>query len=579
MTAKKTVGELVDCLQALEALTAATEDEFLYIGSRMRDFHRRAATIAELSGSVAGTMSGKDIKETTEGLNSLMEKMALYLTRAESGMDASIRKLKEIEGIILEMLGHLDGLSGITQILRALGLSTTIQNAVLKRPEDGIRVLGDDVKKLSSVVMEKSAKITEDSNSLHQTIKETLELLYTLESSRQKKVEIVLKKTMSSIVTLNRKYAAAATAAREISDGSEQISNSIGTVVTSLQIHDITRQQFESSKEAFNKVLAGIDRQQSGDLPAAVADDNDFFMNEVLDVCISQKAPLRRTRNTFITAVDTVMENLRAISGAISGMLAKTEEIAGTDGAGAQSGFSGIEATLSSVTSTVSSLSENAEGRKGLATALELIANTTMEMTGFIKEIEEIGDDIELIAFNASVKAGRIGEEGMALNVIAANIQRVSSQAKGHTGRISEILRSVASYTGDLKAAVNSGTDDSSEIETLLSGLRGMVYSLRSINRKTGDSLINIKESGKVLSFDINEVISRINVHTYVRDASEDILGNMDRIAYTVGNMLGRKVRMETVHEKEDADEGAETVEAGPVLSGSREFGDNIELF
>ncbi len=68
---------------------------------------------------------------------------------------------------------------------------------------------------------------------------------------------------------------------------------------------------------------------------------------------------------------------------------------------------------------------------------------TVSEMSGFTRAIEYIGDEVELIALNAAVKADQIGEEGRAIGIVADEIQRISAKAQMHTSSIAAILKDV----------------------------------------------------------------------------------------------------------------------------------------
>lgn len=173
------------------------------------------------------------------------------------GKSANPEKLSGIVTTIDDTRLHLEALEQISRTLRVLGLSDALQSAALKRSGTEAKVLGPDIKALSLVVQEKSRSIGGNVAALGTFIQTTLARLRLLDENHQKKALVVLKTTMSGINALIPKRRFAASTLRDISAAAEDISKSIGNVVTSQQFHDITRQQFERTRNAFAAMSAG----------------------------------------------------------------------------------------------------------------------------------------------------------------------------------------------------------------------------------------------------------------------------------------------------------------------------------
>ncbi|MCT4557894.1 MAG: methyl-accepting chemotaxis protein [Pelagimonas sp.] len=65
---------------------------------------------------------------------------------------------------------------------------------------------------------------------------------------------------------------------------------------------------------------------------------------------------------------------------------------------------------------------------------------TSLEMRNMVNQVDDLGRNIQLIAFNASVEAARIGEQGKGFSVIAAEIRQLSDKMEHTLGMLSSRL-------------------------------------------------------------------------------------------------------------------------------------------
>lgn len=217
--------------------------------------------------------------------------------------------------------------------------------------------------------------------------------------------------------------------------------------------------------------------------------------------------------------------------------------------------------------------------RKELSETIASVVNTTEKMSDYIYEIEDIRDDIEIIALNAAVKAERVGAEGKALSVIADSIQAVSSETETYTGSLSQILKSIASHAEKLSADISSdGTAFDNELHNVSEELKKSVEFLIEINEKIMANLSEVDSSGKTLSKNIEEVGGNIKVHMLLDSTVSEILLVLSNIKAAIRNVLpgdGRDA-YEMHPEPLISTAGKSGKKTGDKQGG---FGDNVELF
>lgn len=573
--------ELVDGVQALEVLSTMTEEEFLYVGSKLKDFHDRAAKMAELSKSATGLVSGDEIRRTMDGLRDLVEGVSAGLKNSESMAAVSLTKLRHIVDLIEEVYISLDDLERITRTLNMLGLSMIIQNATLTRPVRSLQVLGEDVRRLSAAIDQKASQIAAETKGAAESITNILSDLSSLQVAQQTKVAGILRKTQAGISSLSEKYDLSAGITLDISEISAEISRSIGNIVTSAQVHDITRQQFEGLAVAFRGILSTLTGSGEDDAWSDEAEAR-RLVDETVDFCDEQGSSLLHAKDHFVFAAREIIRNLKLLTRTVRAIRARTLEVMNTGSSNGDSFLLLIENDLDSVRSALAALSETVQIGNEISQAILVVARTTGRLSGFTDDVENIGDQIELIALNAEVKAEGLGQGGRGLAVIAESVQKISVEAQDCIRSISLLLRSITSSSDELSdAVVSTGETVVPREKKMSKGLRDFIDSLRSVNGKVFSVLSECEEFGLNLSTDIEEVSRAISVHESVDKVAGEILANLWKTASAGRKVMGGDSGKRSYFQgKAGNAEDLQSVEKDRLAScGPYEFGSNVELF
>jgi methyl-accepting chemotaxis protein len=540
--------------------------------------------ISELAAAVVRFVSGDVMVEAIRELNALTVKASGYLKNSAARIEASIVKLQTIAESINEVHEHIETMNRLTRNLYKLGFFTKIENSSLKKTEKGLESLGEDVRLLSESIIGKNAKINENMRILTKTIIASLSRIRALGETQQIETSAVIETTIASISSLTEKYRLSAGVANGISSTSDEMSKSIWDIVTSVQFHDITRQQFEHSKRRLDAILKGIGKTLDGTdtLPEDSGRGMEEIFRDIDRFCISEPSQLRHTRAEFTNAIKNVMRNLGSVSEKMKEMLGKTRTITGDDFSSG-SFLIEIEDVLSAVTSTISVLAGDTTVMKELSEVITLAVSTAQEMLEFADEIEEIGDDVGLLAINAAATARRIGDEGRPFSVIADSISHISSEASVHAESISGTLKAISAFAEELWK--DTSVHGEAEIEDTSANFERLIGALHSVNREMAQAFKDIEESERTLSGEIEEIIIGTNIHAVVDRATEEILSLLEETASEIKiERLDATVagaRRDSNREIKEA--GERTPSSSYSLSamriGSGEFGDNVDLF
>jgi methyl-accepting chemotaxis protein len=282
-----------------------------------------------------------------------------------------------------------------------------------------------------------------------------------------------------------------------------------------MQAHDMVRQQIEHVDQALSEL--------KGRLAAGAAG-----ADEVASVCEMQTAQLRHAAGELDAAVQAIIGNLREVARKQSGLSHETSGMAGIADQAGGGFFTGMQKDISVVTGA---LLESSKVNRSLCIAMGDVADTVGEISGFVGDIEKIGEEIKLIALNAQIKSAYTGDEGAALGVLAEAIQRLSIDAINHTTAVSGTLQAIISVTEDLSHGVSSeASSQEGEVHGMVTSLGSLLGLLREVNETLHRSLSSMDDAVTRLSTDIDQSTAAITVHRKVSQVLEGAVSGLERI-------------------------------------------------
>lgn len=587
-------------IDTLKKLAGTTEDEFLQIGAQMQDFYQRSQEITSMANQMVDAVSGPQAQTVIERLREMMGNMDAYLSSTRSQNRENLAMLERI----LELLDHLteplDGFQKMYKILRMLSTSTKIESSRLGELGLGFQTLAMDVEKLSHMVHEKSASILGDRQMLAGMIGDTLRTVRTSEADQDRELSTTLAgatHTLEELVSVNERCTSFATM---ISSISGEVSGNLSEVVASMQMHDMTRQQFEHIVEALECLAAKL---QGISADAHMNEDPHKLITETGDVCELQSAQLRHAASELCGAVRSIVDNLRDMAGKQARMTSETLSTTGiTD---STTGGSFVGAISNDMATVMAVLAKCALADQEMSATLKKVADTMQEVTGFVTDIEEIGSEIDLIALNSQIKAAHTGREGAALGVLAEAIKRLSVDAVTQTSAVSEALLQINQVTERLFGEASQEREHlGAKVTAMEEETEQILSSLGTMNSGLVSLLAALNGKVQTLTERIEEATGSMDAHERVASLTDEVMSRLDVIVREARELepastefkdnlrhMEERYTMESerhIHESIARKRGITIAiatpkgaapEAPPAADADSEFGDNVDLF
>ncbi|MEI6702197.1 MAG: methyl-accepting chemotaxis protein [Deltaproteobacteria bacterium] len=586
-------GALYPAIDTLQRMAGTTEDEFLQIGSEVQGFYQRSADITRTSNRLLEVVSGERIQSLTGRLQQMMADMEAYLTEARTRSSESCSTLEQVQVLLDNLSEPLEGFQKMNKALRMLSISTKIESARLGEMGSGFVNLAMDVEKLSHQVNDKSAAILAHRNKMVTMIDSNLTGVRSSESAQDAKVASSLKSTASSLQELVSVNERCTQFGATVSTISTEVTANISEVVSSLQMHDMTRQQVEHIVEALERLLTDL---HDSDVTAIDENRRQALIVESGDVCELQEAQLHFSSTELYTAVSTVVDNLRDVAYKQSLIADETRNVAGVADS---SGSSFVDVMSHGMKAITAMLTSCASADRDMSDTMKKVAQTIGEIATFVTDIEMIGSEIDLIAMNAQIKAAHTGPEGAALGVLAEAIKRLSDETVKQTDSVAVTLKkintateylSVGSEVEQLGNRITFMQEEVSEILRALAGMNSELFSIltdlsRQVASLTDDveratSGIDVHERTKVMSDAVTECLEQIvNQARQIVPASSEFKENLRHMEQRYTMESERHIHEALARKRSGQAAVIEEYVAKTSSGDDSEFGDNVDLF
>ncbi len=434
--------ELEEATSSLGQVVAGREDEFLEIGQGVQDLSVRSRELSSCSMELAEKASGKTLKEDMQEMDRALEQIQ---DKSESvDLSLILGRCTDLAGAIAKLHKEMQQFRPMLKHLRVLAMSIRIESARLGEAGRHFVTLAQEVEKLGHKTDEYSRHVGRRATDLLGEVQKVQDRVDMTQKLHSGEITPLLDRFCQGNQDLKELQSSSERISSSISSRTEDIKEQIGEIISSVQFHDITRQQVEHVQQSLEEVQIFF----QGD-PGRQQDDAAGMISWLNDVCSLQYRQLTFTKSELGSAMDRIRESIAAIGRFAAEQEKDMDGFAGLDSGSGKGVLGELEQDASEL---IPALQQASTRFEDVVDRLDGMAGVLGDMQNLLDTLEDIGEEIELIALNASVKSAHTGDEGKPLGVLAGAIHRLSRSTKDLVARVSGVLEEIVSVSGDFNS-------------------------------------------------------------------------------------------------------------------------------
>ena len=491
----------------LVELHALTEDRFLYFGSFLHDFHKRATNVSTLAASIRDRMVGDEASGGIAQLQMLVERMSIFLHDIRTTSGRNEQALSSICSALELLHQPLQAFQRITKTLQVVGITTRVECAEFATGQDNVTHLSDSIRRLGNLIAGNMNEIIDQVTILYGLSKEALRNESALNNGQSSRAMDVVEQARAVLAQLVENSNRALQQSESLTKASTAVTHSTAEIVSSIQFHDITRQQVEHVTETIDAFNSAISENFQTDDVANRAE----LEQEIAVGCRLQSEQLKNSGDELTSAVWRIIESLQSLGSNVKTLARDTRELSGDTERDGSTFFEAIDPAIESVAAV---LTENLATAARSAQAVNEVVSAASTMVQLVEEIECFGAEMKVIALNASIESVHVKAGGSSLGVIADSIQELAREALIQTV---ELTTGLTAITESAKTLGRSGLDDTPDhdgnVTNLVEDSDKMLAELRETNALLLESFAQMDQLADSLAIDISTSASSIQVH------------------------------------------------------------------
>lgn len=249
----------------------------------------------------------------------------------------------------------------------------------------------------------------------------------------------------------------------------------------------------------------------------------------------SQLAASTAETSTAITETTTTMEEVKQTSRQMSQRAAAVSETA-------QSTAQTTEAGRRSVEDTIAGMNKIKEQMDVIANNIVKLSEQSQTIGAIISSVNDLANQSNLLAVNASIEAAKAGEQGKGFAVVAQEVRSLAEQSKDATNQVRTILNDIQKAISGAVMATEQGA------KAVEAGLNQSQTAGDSIGRMAED-IVKAAQAAMQISVSTNEQVAGIDqvssAMESIKKATEQIVSSTRQSEESTKNLheLGMKLK------------------------------------
>jgi methyl-accepting chemotaxis protein len=501
--------ELDEVVKQIKYLNEISENQFIMLGELLQQTSSNINNLIIDLEELKNNYENHNYPELLNKLNNSFNEIIDFFTNLNNSSDEDLNNITFITQEVKKSSELLTKFKAIVKSLKMLGIATRIESSRLTDESGGFNALADNVESLSSYIEQKSINIVEKTKDIVIILATSYDIIDKVVKNNLLFINDIIDKQEFSNDEINNKITSDEETYNSIFQKFDELKKNAHNIVVGIQFQDITKQRLDHILQAIYDINHQID-------------NNKIDYNNLYHILELQNHHLNDINKTLQEAVNNIFNSVNSIFDIFTDFQDLLNSLL-IDKDTKEDYVLKIE---NIITLAKDSLNKELNEETELTSVIENVISNINELTKFIKQIEDTGEEIELIALNARVKAARVGSNGAALGVIAEEVQNLSVDARNQIKIISEILLKVNQTTDKLKEIVNENTisKNNEEVNFIFDQLQSILDDIKKIRNDLNFNISKNLQFVENIIYLIKNDVLKFNAHRNFNDTIKKII-------------------------------------------------------
>lgn len=213
---------------------------------------------------------------------------------------------------------------------------------------------------------------------------------------------------------------------------------------------------------------------------------------------------------------------------------------------------------------------------ESVSTTVERLREQSMTIERIISAVQDLADQSNLLAVNASIEAARAGEQGRGFAVVAQEIKTLADQSKESTQEVRSILEDIRQRVNAVVGATDQGrkaVDDGAQqaalagdsIRLIADNVEDSARAADIINASSAEQVVGVGQVAEAME-NVKEAMNR-NLQS--ANQLQSAIKNLEELGVSLKGMIELQTPDSTEHSKQELDI---QVALGPAIMAARGY-------
>lgn len=526
---------------SLENARARIEARFLDGGAVLLSVLDSVSKMIETLDGMTASLTDETAERTKADLGRTMQRLS-GLPQVEEKRQASLGQISEIEK---ELVKEVASMRETLRYLRTFAITAKITGAGIPEFSGFAEEIIERIQYGSGQVENFASKLSELAAQMKPAGARGQQILATYRDL----VPAIAADLERGTTGLAGHHVQLASAARQVRKLAGNVQAKLATILSAMQIGDITRQRVEHCQSSLSLIE---DYLASDDGRALKAEQRARLQGCVLMLVHRQ---LEQTSGDFRRDTAKIVSTVESFGGDVKEIVALGQAMQDDEGAGS-SLIRQLETNIASAQQVVSTVTATASESDQLSLNTGRIVR---ELLDGIEIVRVVRTDIQYMALNTNLRCSRIGEEGRAINV-------VTGELRAFAGRMDEIAERIIVALQQLGTCADALSGNESD-ESAEAGLHDRLAVVLDDIRRSADhmdgTLARVDEQGRAAADQMQASVRKLDFRAELGDILEDCtrqiaeecpaglpdISGIENAMAEIGARIGRLYTMNTERE------------------------------